>query len=337
VTNILVVRTSSLGDVVMTTPAFAQIKDNIPDSRIFYLTDKSYAPLVRGNPCIYETIEINFEKNSKNILKLIKETSRVIKEIRSCNIDIAFDFQGLLRSVIFVWFSKAKQKYARGNWLFLTKSLPHKRKQPRHNVNQNSDILELSGIKPLKKYSQNIFGAADDIYLGRISENNIQSFEKIIAVNPWTRWPSKCSPARLLADACNIIGEEIRCHFFVLGSEGEHEKAEEVYYGIKHKRTLLAGKLNLNSLAGFLTKTDLLITCDTGPMHMANALGTPLVALFGPTHPIRTGPYDRKFMVLTGEVDCSPCFRRHCPYNHHGCIEYITPKQIAKEGCKFLI
>ena len=334
--NILVVRTSSLGDVVMTTPSFSQIKDNIPHAKIFYLVDKTYAPLLKGNPDIHKLIEIDFSAGSKNIFKLIKEVFRVIKEIRKEKIDIAFDFQGLFRSIIFVWLSCAKKKYARGSWLFLTGFLPHKKRQAKHNVYQNSDILSLAGITSPKKYGQNILGAAKNISLKSISENNIQSFEKIVAVNPWTRWPSKCASAKLLSDACNILGDKIKCHFFILGSKAEYQKAEEVYFGIKHKRTLLAGKLDLSSLLGFLLKSDVLITCDTGPMHIASALNTPIVALFGPTHPTRTGPYEGRFEILTGDVECAPCFRRKCAYDHHGCIEKITPEQVANKAYYFL-
>lgn len=327
--NILIVRISSLGDVVMTTPVFEMIKTQIKESRIVYLVDEKYAPLLSNNPYVDSLLTIKWSEYEKKPFKLIKEIFKIIRFIRFENIDMAFDFQGLFRSVIFLWFSKAKKKFARGNWLFLTKTLPHKKKSHIHNVIQNFEIISLAGIRCEKKYSQNISSAVKSINIKNICKTHLQSFDKIIAVNPWTRWKTKNIPAILLGESCNLLGNKIRCHFFILGAANEIEQGTEVYNKIKHPKTLLTGCLNLNELMGLLVNTDLLITGDTGTMHIASALKTPTVAIFGPTHPLRTGPYEGNFKVVASDLSCMPCFKRVCPLEHRNCINSLRAEDIV--------
>lgn len=327
--KILVIRTSSLGDVVMTTPAIEFIKKNTPDCELIYIVEKAYAPLLKNHPYIDKLVELNWNGCGNNVFKLIKEIKRVLKILKKEKIDIAFDFQGLLRSVIFLWFSGAKKKFGRGKWPLLNGYKPHRKKLSKHNVYQNYEITALAGLNVDNNYKQNISHCIEEINFQDITEQHIQSFEKIIAINPWTRWKSKSIPAKLLADACNILGDKCRCHFFILGSEKEREHAEDVFYRIKHKKSMLTGKLNLNQLAGFLTKINVLITGDTGPMHMASALNTPQVAIFGPTNPIRTGPYEGNYKIILNNLGCMPCFKRKCPFSHQKCIKELSADEIA--------
>lgn len=334
--NILVIRTSSLGDVVMTTPAFAALKAEYPECKITYLVDDRFSGMVKNHPFIDRVIPIRWLDNEKKPFQLLKEIKKTLRLIKLEKYDLAFDFQGLLRSVVFLWLSGAKKKYGRGNWIFLSGKKPHNRKLPKHNVFQNQEILSLAGINVKKNYGQNISGCIQEINPGEWADTHLQSFDKIIAVNPWTAWPSKSVPALLLAGACNEIGDKIRSHFFVLGAKSEMKYALEVFKLIRHPKSLLTGKLGLGELAGFLKKSSLLITGDTGPMHIASALATPQVAVFGPTHPLRTGPYEGKFEIISTDLNCMPCFKRECPLGHRDCINSLETWHISEKAIKLL-
>ncbi len=334
--NILVVRKSSLGDVVMTTPILEYFKRVLPSCKITFLVDYKYAALLRGHKYIDNLLEIKWEENEKKPFALLKEIIKTVKTLRKTYFDMAFDLQGLFRSALFLYLSKAKKKYARGNWAFLTATLPHKKKLAKHNVEQNYEITSLAGLEKINRIKQNIENSAADIDLSEIANTHLQSFEKVILVNPSARWETKKIPPVTLSQTCNLISEKIRSHFFVLGTTGELQTAKEIYENINAKKTFLCGKLNLNELAGVIKKSALIITADSGPMHMASALNIPLVAVFGPTHPIRTGPYQGEYEIINSEQDCSPCFKRRCIYGHIKCMNDISAEEITKSAIKLL-
>ncbi len=320
----------------MTTPVLEFLKKTIPECKITYLVDSNYAPLLKGHEYIDNLIEIKWSKYEKKPLKLFGEIIKTIKKIRKQKFSLAFDFQGLFRSALFLYSCKSQKKYARGKWMFMTGTKPHKKKLAKHNVEQNYEITALAGLNKTQNHSQNIDNAVEAVDLSRISDTHIQSFDKIVLINPFTRWQTKNIPLKTLSEAANIIGSKIRCHFVVLGSKNELTHARQVYENITRGKTLLCGKLNLNQLAGIIKQGELLITGDSGPMHMASALNTPLVAVFGPTHPVRTGPYEGIYEIIQSEENCSPCFSRNCKHAFVKCMANVKAEEIADRAIELL-
>ncbi|HZX10938.1 MAG TPA: glycosyltransferase family 9 protein, partial [Acidobacteriota bacterium] len=119
------------------------------------------------------------------------------------------------------------------------------------------------------------------------------------------------------------------------GSKAEANLAKSISAQLEKKPINLAGKTSLRMLAGVISLADVVISNDSGPMHLSNALGIPVVALFGPTIPAVTRPFHQPYKVIKKEAPCWPCSYRECPYEHQ-CMLKITPEEVASECEKFM-
>jgi ADP-heptose:LPS heptosyltransferase len=135
--------------------------------------------------------------------------------------------------------------------------------------------------------------------------------DRLVVIHPMTRWPTKCwAPDRFaaVADALTQRG----CQVVFTGSLQDRNELDVIFQKLRHPILRLDGKLDLKGLVALLQRARVAVTTDTGPMHMAAAVGTPVIAIFGPTAPNRTGPYGDKHRVIRAGVACSPCFSRTC-------------------------
>ncbi|NUQ48969.1 MAG: glycosyltransferase family 9 protein, partial [Phycisphaerae bacterium] len=144
---------------------------------------------------------------------------------------------------------------------------------------------------------------------------------------PGARWLSKrWPPARFVELIDRIQSSGGSC--VLLGAPDERPLAAQIAAACRTPPANLAGRTTLRELAAVLEGAERVISQDSGPMHLAAALGRPLVALFGPTSPRRTGPYSGSARVVTHVVPCAPCYRRRCPLRHHDCLEKLAVQQV---------
>jgi len=150
-----------------------------------------------------------------------------------------------------------------------------------------------------------------------------------VAMNVSARWPTKRWPAESFAEVADRMLQEGYGAVVMIGGPDERAEVAAVSGMMKTPAIDLAGATTVGLLPALLIKASLLITNDSGPMHVAAAVGTPVVALFGPTSAVRTGPYGVGHGVLTGKVPCSPCFSRTC---HNTlpleCLRLVSPQQV---------
>ncbi|RLA86406.1 MAG: lipopolysaccharide heptosyltransferase II [Deltaproteobacteria bacterium] len=138
---------------------------------------------------------------------------------------------------------------------------------------------------------------------------------------------AKCWPREKFAELGKLLikdGFEI----ILLGTQKEMRRNKEIATRISHRVTNLTGKTSLSELAALLTKISCLVTNDTGTMHLASALGTPVVAIFGSTDPNITGPRGERAKVIRHNLSCSPCFKRKCPEGHFECLKSISVDEV---------
>ena len=157
-----------------------------------------------------------------------------------------------------------------------------------------------------------------------LQRNDIDKKDSFVAVSPVALWDTKLWADEKFAGLCDRIAEELKVSVIFTGTE--HDKLEHIQSRMKAPSLNMGGKTTLRDLAYLYQRSALLITTDSGPMHLAAAMGTPVIALFGPTDPSRTGPYGKGHVVIRRELSCSPCFLKKC--NSMECMSGITIEEV---------
>jgi lipopolysaccharide heptosyltransferase I len=334
--NILVVKPSSLGDIIHAFPAVDLIRREFPDATITWLVNDSFAGLIDLLPGVDDVVL--FRRRRLGKMRHWHEVLSFVRDLRQRHFDVAIDFQGLFRSGFLTWASGAPSRIGfrsarEGASLFYTEKVMVPANLT-HAVDKNvflvQSALKVAGevrIPPLRRHH-------DFSKLARqlLQQHGLDEGESLLAVAPGARWESKRWPTVFFARVLDMVAQERPdARIWLLGSEDEKTVAEDVIGNCrKAEPENLAGQTNLGALCEMLRESDALLTNDSGPMHLAAALGVPTVALFGPTSPALTGPYGPDHRVFVGECDIGPCFRRVCPRAEQECIESVQVKKVAE-------
>ena len=153
-------------------------------------------------------------------------------------------------------------------------------------------------------------------------------FRKLVAINPVARWKTKLWEKEKFAELSDWLNAQLGFHVVFTGSQSDRSIIEDIINRSDYGAINLAGKTSLKELAYLYSRCRLLISTDTGPMHIAAAMRCRVIALFGPTAPWRTGPYGKGHIVIRNPVDCSPCFRKNC--RDMRCMRTITTDMVKK-------
>ncbi|MGH7975180.1 MAG: glycosyltransferase family 9 protein, partial [Limisphaerales bacterium] len=267
------------------------------------------------------------------------EMFRSIRWMREQNFDLVIDLQCLARSGAFAWLANGKfligldevREGARG---FYDLAVPRKSFHA-HAVDWYLSVLPPLGISVHKNFQW--LRERPQIAANVKSKWKTEG-AKWIAIQPGARWSNKRWPVENFAKTvCLLSGKFPETHFAILGS-GEDKSLGEIISRAAPSRCLnLCGQTSLPEMIEWIRLCDLMITNDTGPMHAAAALGKPLVALFGPTEPRRTGPYGQLQNILRIELPCSPCLKSYCAWkNPNECLTAISPAMVFERAQKIL-
>lgn len=328
--RILIIKPSSLGDVIHALPFLKAIKDSFHDSVIDWVISRNLKGLLDGNPLINEIITI--DKDSWKDIRSLKKTSRELLNLRDNlkrrHYDMVIDLQGLLRSGVISLFASSPVRIGFDDAREGSKYLYNKTVSVSgvsHAVDKNLEVARAIGAEinaiefPLyidKRAKEKVNGITDGI-------------KGYIIIFPSARWQTKRWPVENFAE---LISETpIPC--IIAGSKSDISIAKKISE-LSLKRPLnLCGKTDLKELVALISDAKMVISGDTGPMHIAVALNVPVIALFGPTDPVRTGPYgwqyDNKMKVIRSKVSCSPCFRKRC--KNTICMNDISVEMVLKE------
>ena len=325
--NILVIKQTSLGDVLHASGHIRAIKRQFPKSRLVLLTDKTSRDIYRHNPWVDHIIEIDrygFKANwYRNPVWAFREMRRVMAEVREEKFDLAFDLQGLAKSVIFLYGARADRKFVKGRW----PGIPGYRNKHDHALDEMDRVLNLAGI-PTRDTSMELHaGPEQRACIDQIlAELNPEGFP-MLAMSPFSRWPSKDWPLDHYLQLCARLEEAAQNEIaiFLTGAEGDRSRLEEALASRKLGSThSMAGKLSMCEFFELLSRVKVLITGDSFPMHAAVAVDTQVVALFGPTHESRVGPRGDSHSVIRAP-DCRICDRKNCP---RACLNRLDVDQV---------
>jgi lipopolysaccharide heptosyltransferase II len=171
-----------------------------------------------------------------------------------------------------------------------------------------------------------------------LTENPTAPGRPLVAINPVAKWPTKLWPSERFGKVAERLSKE-GCRVAFTGSPEDSALIDGICRHLTAPVLRLDGRTNLRTLAAVYRRAKVVITTDTGPMHLAAAVGTPVVALFGPTAPWRTGPYGERHVIITAGLSCSPCFRRTCrttAFEKMACMRRITVERLLEDVIQFL-
>ena len=281
----LLVRLSSLGDVVHALPAASALRDAFPQARIDWVIDARWQRLLERNPDVNEVVA--YDRKQAGGL------SSAIRKLRAARYTCAIDFQGLYKSALLALASGAPRRigfqssYAREG---LVAGLYTDRLNPRgpHKVDHNRTLVERAGAQlgPLR-FPLAIRPEDDDLITRELNNRGITDF---YVLNPGGGWLSKCWPAERHGELHRKLAERHGWRGVVSFGPGEDRLASDLIRAAGNTPPVEI-PLALGPLMALLRRAKLMVSADTGPLHLASALGTPVVGLFGPTDPARNGPF----------------------------------------------
>jgi lipopolysaccharide heptosyltransferase II len=329
--NILILKPSSLGDVVQALPVLRLLKQHYPQSEIFWWIDSNLAPLLEHDRDLHGIFHFKRKRWSSPLRW--NEMFRSIREMREKKFDLVIDLQGLARSGTFAWLANGNltigvEDRREGASGFYDIAVP--RPSPKtHAVDWYLAVLKALEIPVHKNFEWLPARAEIQCAVKKIAGAN----SRWIAINPGARWANKRWPAEYFAQLVRqLAAKNTDARFVVLGGKEDRIIADIISNAAPDRCLNLAGKTSLPELVEWIRHSEFIVTNDTGPMHIAAALGKPVFALFGPTDPRRTGPYGQIQNVLRISLPCSPCMKDFCTYARPlECLRGITPEFVVEK------
>lgn len=323
--RILIVKTSAIGDVTHTLPGLHALRLHYPEAHISWLVEEAAADLLQGHPEIDELLISRRKAWAKTLrqgprrLEALRQFRQFIKKLRQEPYDLLIDFQGLLKSGIFVALAKADRKvgfgrgmaHSEGSWFFLNERIPAV-DMDIHAVDRERLLLEAIGVPPAKLTSPSLPINSENHHLAQkiLQEHGLQP-TTTIPINPIATWPTKLWDNQKFAALADwLVAQGYQVAF--TGGPNDNNAIADIMAGMKQPAVNLAGKTRLSTLAALYQQVPFVISTDTGPMHIAAAVGTPVVAIFGSTAPWRTGPYGPQHHIVRLDMDCGPCLKKEC-------------------------
>ena len=326
--RILVVKLSSLGDILHVLPTVHELRAQLR-AEVDWVVHPEFAPLVR---CFADVDNVlTFPRHH-----VLRDLRASLRGLRAREYDLVVDLHGLFKSGAVARLARGRRRiapsYAREGSSLFFRERAGRFNRDRHAVEQAFDTLDYLGLKrPSGQFRAALRppeGAANPAI------PDFPAGSRTIAFAPVSRWPSKDWPAeRYGALAAMLLGRDPALRIVIVGGRADIPVGEAISAavgGVGDGRLFnLCGKTSVAESLALLAKCDLLVANDTGPVHMAAAVGTRCLVIFGPTRPDWTGPYGEGHRIIMRDLPCQPCLRRHCPRGDHACMESVTAAEVA--------
>ena len=333
--EILIVRTSALGDILHGMPVAAALKERCPACRITWVVDERYRELLAGNPWVDRTMPVRFKEGMRSLRdgRGRKHWAGFVRTLRNLPFDVAIDLQGLFRSGCITYLSGARirigfpKPYVRETLNRLFTNVRPEGIPPRsHVIDRNLALLHPLGIHTRRKRFSFWVPPSVDKGVQQYLRGTGAGKESLrVVVHPAAGWITKqWSPKRFARIADRIV-ETWKARVFLLWGPGERGLAEQVERQMQRPGHLVPD-MGIPELVAFLRGCDLFIGGDSGPLHLASALDVPVLGLYGPSDPVRNGPFQGPCRVVTASPPCGPCYRRKCA--RPSCMDSISVEQV---------
>jgi lipopolysaccharide heptosyltransferase I len=340
--KILILKPSSLGDVIHALPVLRLLKLHLPQSEIFWWLEAGLQPLLADDPDLAGIFP--FQRKGWSAPANWPRLASSVRAVRREHFDLAIDLQGLARSALFCWFANAdtsigldnpREGAREGARLYYDLLTP--RSPPgTHAVDRYLAVLPRLGIptnRPFQWLPERPKVAAT------VREKWSPGTAHWIALLPGARWDNKRWPAEYFVELVKQLSPaDPELKFAILGGGADAPLGKTIAAADPQRCLDLTGKTSLLEMIEWVRLCELVITNDTGPMHIAAALRKPVVALFGPTDPRGTGPYGQRQNVLQlSSPACIPCMKDYCTYAEPlACLRGLTPAMVSARALEHL-
>lgn len=325
--RILLVKPSALGDVVHSLPVLNLLRRRFPNAQISWLISPAFASLVENHPAGCEVIAFDRARlrTRRHGPTAWLAAAALASSLGERRFDVVIDLQGLLRSALLTFATLAPVRIGfasarEGAPLAYTHTIASRGRE-RHAIERYLDVAEALGCgRGPVEYRFPVTAAdraAVDAMLG--------DGPPFAVLLPGTNWQTKKWPIEHYATLAELLEVEAGLRIVVAGAGDALPLATQLPSALN-----LATRTTLPQLVALLERASIVIANDSGPMHIASALGRPLVTIFGPTNPIRTGPHRRLDAVIRLDIECSPCYSRHCV--HTSCMHWLTPENVLEQA-----
>nr|MDQ2731740.1 glycosyltransferase family 9 protein [Armatimonadota bacterium] len=311
-------------------PAARSLRLGFPDAYICWAVHRTCRDVVEGSRYLDDVYVIE-DKSVPGII-------RAGRELSHRGFDTSIDMQGLFRSGLLSWLSGAKERIGFSGT------------QELHNLFVNRPAVKPGSLRPAP-YCQMQFAVAaggpliepvPEIFVSVERRNEAAELlapalaggGPIVAVNPGAAWATKRWSLEGYAAAAEGLQKRFGAQIIITGGPGDAPAAEEIAGRMTSAPLLLAGKTSLKTLAAVFERCALYLGGDTGPMHIAAAMSTPVLAIFGPTDPEKTGPVGAPYRIVRHDVPCGPCRLREC--DHHTCMRLVTVHEVITAAGELL-
>ncbi|UCE99810.1 MAG: lipopolysaccharide heptosyltransferase I [Planctomycetota bacterium] len=323
--NILLIKPSSLGDVVLALPALSALHRSFPDAKISWLIRSEFAPLLENHPYLNEVILFDRKLLGKAWFhpRALASLLSLIRRLRSSKFDAVIDLQGLFRTASLSWLSGCKKRFGMANarefgHIFYTRKVAQD-ENCIHLVDFYLKIVQATGASDISV--EFVFGenhkAVESVNI-LFKNHGIQS-KKYIVFIPGSAHSDKCWPVERFAELADRISSQFALPILAVGTSSEKNTVEEIKSISNASITDFTGLTNLKELVVLLKSARLVVSNDTGPGHIAAALGAPLVMMFSWSNPARIAPYGKSECMVASE-----------PYSRGLGIKSTDPKHSVK-------
>lgn len=327
--RVLVRATNWIGDAVMTTPALRAVRHNFTAAEITLLAKPSVAPVFDGSPYV-DRVLIYDSSGSHSSLTGKLRLSKLLKEN---SFDVAVLFQNAFEAALLSWLARIPIRLGfntdgRGALLTHPVALKPRHKQL-HEIDYYCSILEAAGLGLHgRDMTLSISDEARASARSILASNKLDTGAPLVGICPGATYGSakRWHPERF-AQVADRICETFGAHILVMGGPGEEVVGSEVARAMKYPCLNLCGQTNLRDAISIIECLDFFVTNDSGLMHVAAALGISLVAVFGSTNPITTGPCSEQSSIVRVPAPCSPCLKKRCPRDHV-CMNAVSPDMV---------
>ena len=333
--NILIVKLSAIGDVIHTLPSLAALRRCYPQAHISWVVEEAAADLLADHPMLDRVLVSRRKRWMRDLREgrsrasALREIREFLRALRDRPYDLVIDFHGLFKSAVLVFLSGGKRRLGydslqEGSGLVLNERIPED--MNKHAVDRYLDLPRHLGCEtgepefPIALQEPHFERVA-----ALLASFAVDTSRGFVAVSPVAYWETKLWDEAKFAAVCDRIVGELGLPVVFTG-ESPAGPIARIRALMQAPSASAAGRTSLRDLAALYRRASVLLTTDSGPMHLAAAVGTPVVALFGPTSPERTGPYGNGHVVIRRGMDCSPCFRKACETLQ--CMKSITVDEV---------
>jgi heptosyltransferase I len=326
--RILIIKLSAIGDIIHTLPAVAALRRAYPEAWLAWMVEKAGASLLRGNPDLDELITVDTHTWRANWWMGLRHAWYVTRHLRRASFDLCIDFQGLLKSAVFAYLSGAPRRLGlprqqcREPLSAVFSNFHGPLSDPsRHIVDQLVELLQPVGVATTERRFTIPYSEADEHFAERVwRELGLRSEVPVVVLNPGAAWETKRWGEINFARLNDALIRRFQVRTLLTWGPGEEPLMQRVVRAAAYTPAI-APATTLLQLAAIIARGRAFVGGDTGPLHLSAAIGTPTVALFGPSDPRRNGPYGLGHVILQRQLLCSNCYQHTC--NHWECLPGI--------------